>query len=92
KHPVDAKQIQRLLDGVVLDDDPKSVKAAACEQVDSHVLDLTLTEGKYHQVKRMIAAVSNRVEGLHRRRIGGMELPAELEPGQWRWLTADELE
>lgn len=92
KHPVDAKQIQRLLDGVVLDDDPKPVKAAACEQVDSHVLDLTLTEGKYHQVKRMIAAVSNRVEGLHRRRIGGLELPTELEPGQWRWLTADELE
>ena len=92
KHPVDAKQIQRLLDGVVLDDDPKPVKAAACEQVDSHVLDLTLTEGKYHQVKRMIAAVSTRVEGLHRRRIGGMELPADLEPGQWRWLTAHELE
>ena len=92
KHPVDDKQIQKLLAGVVLDDDPKPVKAAACEQIDSHVLDLTLTEGKYHQVKRMIAAVSNRVEGLHRRKIGGLELPEDLAPGQWRWLTVDELE
>ena len=91
KHPVDAKQIQRLLDGVVLDDDPKPVKAAACEQVDSHVLDLTLTEGKYHQVKRMVAAVGNRVEGLHRSRIGTLDLPADLEPGKWRWLSTDEL-
>ncbi|MEG1065175.1 MAG: 16S rRNA pseudouridine(516) synthase, partial [Comamonas sp.] len=55
-------------------------------------LDLTLTEGKYHQVKRMLAAVGNRVEGLHRWRIGGLVLPADLAPGEWRWLTADELE
>ena len=92
KHPVDAKQVQNLLDGVVLDDDPKPVKAAACELIDTHVLDLTLTEGKYHQVKRMLAAVGNRVEGLHRWRIGGLVLPADLAPGQWRWLTADALE
>ena len=92
KHPVDAKQIQRLLDGVVLDDDPKPVKAAACEQVDSHVLDLTLTEGKYHQVKRMLAAVSNRVEGLHRWKIGSLALPEDMKPGEWRWLSAQDLE
>lgn len=92
KHPVDAKQVQRLLDGVVLDDDPKPVKAAACELVDAHVLDLTLTEGKYHQVKRMLAAVGNRVEGLHRWKMGGLVLPTDVQPGQWRWLTADELE
>ena len=90
KHPVDAKQIQRLLDGVVLDDDPKPVKAAACEQVDSHVLDLTLTEGKYHQVKRMVAAVGNRVEGLHRSTFGDLVLTDDLPPGQWRWLTENE--
>lgn len=91
KHPVDDKQVQRLLDGVVLDDDPKPVKAAACEQVDSHVLDLTLTEGKYHQVKRMLAAAGNRVEGLHRWKMGGLVLPVDLAPGQWRWLTPEEL-
>ena len=55
-------------------------------------LRLTLTEGKYHQVKRMVAAVSNRVEGLHRSRIGALELPDDLKPGQWRWLRAVDLE
>jgi 16S rRNA pseudouridine516 synthase len=50
-----------------------------------------LTEGKYHQVKRMIAAAGNRVEGLHRFRIGELELPADLSPGQWRWLTDADL-
>lgn len=96
KHPLTENQVQRLLDGVVLDDDPKPVRAAACSIVDAggealH-LQLTLTEGKYHQVKRMVAAVGNRVEGLHRSRIGDLELPADLAPGQWRWLGAEDLE
>lgn len=89
--PVDARQIERLLAGVVLDDDPKPVRAAACEATGGFSLRLTLTEGKYHQVKRMVAAVGNRVTGLHRSRIGGLELPADLAPGQWRWLTAADL-
>ncbi len=91
KHPVDASQVSRLLAGVVLDDDPKPVRAAACEVCGSHRLDLTLTEGKYHQVKRMIAAVGNRVEGLHRSRIGGYELPDDLPLGGWKWLSEAEL-
>lgn len=92
KHSITAAMVQKLLDGVVLDDDPKPVRAAACEAVDEHLLRLTLTEGKYHQVKRMVAAVSNRVESLHRARIGGLDLPADLAPGQWRWLRAADLE
>jgi 16S rRNA pseudouridine516 synthase len=91
KHPLDARQISRLLEGVVLDDDPRPVKAQACEAVDELHLRLTLTEGKYHQVKRMVAAVSNRVEALHRSSIGSLVLSPELKPGQWRWLTADEV-
>jgi 16S rRNA pseudouridine516 synthase len=91
KHPLDARQVQRLLEGVVLDDDPKPVRAAACEAVGEFDLRLTLTEGKYHQVKRMLAAVSNRVEGLHRSQIGAWALPADLAPGQWRWLTESDL-
>ena len=91
RHPLDASQIGRLLGGVVLDDDPKPVAAADALAVGDHHLRLTLTEGKYHQVKRMVAAVGNRVEGLHRSRIGGLSLPAELAPGQWRWLTSDDL-
>ena len=91
KHPLDDSQVQKLLDGVVLDDDPKPVRAATCEAVSSHHLRLTLTEGKYHQVKRMVAAVSNRVEGLHRSQIGGLKLPDDLAPGQWRWLSEADL-
>jgi 16S rRNA pseudouridine516 synthase len=91
KHDLDDRQVARLLEGVVLDDDPAPVRAAACEAVGERHLRLTLTEGKYHQVKRMIAAVGNRVETLHRSRIGGLALPADLAPGQWRWLTATDL-
>ena len=92
KHPIDEKQVQKLLAGVVLDDDPKPVKAAAAVKVSEHHLQLTLTEGKYHQVKRMLAAVGNRVEGLHRSKIGNFELPVDLLPGQWRWLSTLDLE
>jgi 16S rRNA pseudouridine516 synthase len=91
KHPIDGAQVTKLLTGVVLDDDPKPVRAAACEAVTSHHLRLTLTEGKYHQVKRMLAAVSNRVEALQRSRIGGLRLPDDLAPGQWRWLNQADL-
>ncbi|WBY04041.1 16S rRNA pseudouridine(516) synthase [Ramlibacter tataouinensis] len=92
RHPIEDAMVQRLRDGVVLDDDPRPVRAAACERLDSHRLQLTLTEGKYHQVKRMVAAAGNRVEQLHRSRIGGLELPTDLAPGQWQWLAAADLE
>lgn len=92
RHPVTRAMVDQLLAGVVLDDDPSPVRAAACEVTGEHSLSLTLTEGKYHQVKRMVAAVGNRVEGLHRSRIGGLTLPADLAPGQWRWLTPEDLE
>jgi 16S rRNA pseudouridine516 synthase len=92
RHPVDESQVTRLRAGVVLDDDPRPVRAAACEITSERALALTLTEGKYHQVKRMVAAVGNRVEGLHRARIGRLQLPADLKPGDWRWLSPGDLE
>ncbi len=92
KHAVTQAMVDKLLAGVVLEDDPKPVKAAACEIIAENVLDLTLTEGKYHQVKRMLAAVGNRVEGLHRWKIGSMALPEDMKPGQWCWLSAQDLE
>ncbi len=92
KHPVDDAQVQKLLAGVVLDDDPKPVRAAACEATGPLQLRLTLTEGKYHQVKRMVAAVGNRVEALHRSQIGALTLSDDLAPGQWRWLAPAEVE
>jgi 16S rRNA pseudouridine516 synthase len=91
KHPIDQQQVDRLLAGVVLDDDPKPVRAAACEATSECQLRLTLTEGKYHQVKRMLAAVGNRVDGLHRSQIGSFRLPQDLAPGQWRLLSPDDL-
>lgn len=91
KHAVDADQLSRLLSGVVLDDSPVPVKAAAARLVEPCHLQMTLTEGKYHQVKRMLAAVGNRVERLHRSKIGSIELNAELPERSWRWLTSDEV-
>jgi 16S rRNA pseudouridine516 synthase len=89
--PVDARQVARLLEGVVLDDSPKPVRAAACEATGNNALRLTLTEGKYHQVKRMLAAVGNRVVALHRSRIGNLSLPDTLAPGERQWLDAAQL-
>ncbi len=91
KHPVDAAQVAQLLAGVTLLDDPAPVRAAGAEATGEradglHGLRLVLTEGKYHQVKRMVAAAGNRVEALHRSAFGALELPAGLAPGQWRWL------
>ncbi|MFZ4551448.1 MAG: pseudouridine synthase [Aquabacterium sp.] len=89
KHPVAPAMCQKLLSGVVLDDDPLPVKADAAEIVgegESTHLRLTLLQGKYHQVKRMVAAVSNRVEALHRSQIGRLTLPEDMAPGQWRWI------
>jgi len=91
KHPIDTQQVDRLRTGVVLDDSPVPVRAAAALAVGNHLLHLTLTEGKYHQVKRMLAAVGNRVDGLHRASIGDLRLDTELPSGHWRWLTDDEV-
>jgi 16S rRNA pseudouridine516 synthase len=90
-HPCSAEQVARLCAGVVLDDDPKPVAAAAAELVASNHVRLTLTEGKYHQVKRMLAAVGNRVASLHRSQMGEITL-GDLPSGQWRWLSAAEVQ
>jgi 16S rRNA pseudouridine516 synthase len=84
--PVDAQQVERLLAGVVLDDDPKPVRAEGCEITGPQALRMTLVQGKYHQVKRMVAAVGNHVVGLHRSEFGHLQLPADLAPGQWMWV------
>jgi len=87
--PVTAAQIEQLLAGVVLHDDPLPVRAAACVAAGERELLLTLTEGKYHQVKRMVAAAGNHVATLQRTAFGALQLPADLAPGQWRWVDRD---
>ena len=89
--PVSDAMLDALRSGVQLNDEPAPIAALACEKVDDHVLRLTLAEGKYHQVKRMIGATGNRVDHLHREAIGSHVLPGTLLPGSWRWLDADDL-
>ena len=93
KHELADDVTARLLAGVVLDDDPQAVRALAVEPLRGEsgpAMRLTIGEGRYHQVKRMVAAVGNRVEALHRLQMGTLELEPSLEPGQWRWLTPQE--
>jgi 16S rRNA pseudouridine516 synthase len=86
KHAITDEQIAALLNGVMLNDETEPVAAAAAERLDEHMLKLTLTGGKYHQVKRMVAASGNRVEALHRESVGPYVLPQDLAQGEWRWL------
>jgi 16S rRNA pseudouridine516 synthase len=88
KHPVDAGQVERLRAGVLLHDENETVRPAACEATGAQALRLTLTEGKYHQVKRMVAAAGNRVEGLERSAFGPIRLDG-LAAGAWRWADPD---
>jgi 16S rRNA pseudouridine516 synthase len=92
KHPVDQVQIDHILNGVQLVDEDAPIAALACTKISDHVIHMTLAEGKYHQVKRMVAAISNRVEGLKRIQIGELKLPEDLAVGAWRWLTPADLE
>ncbi len=91
KHPVDAAQMAALTSGVRLRDEPAPLAALACEPVSERVIRLTLAEGKYHQVKRMVAAAGNRVESLQRIAVGGLALPEDLAEGEWRWLEEEDL-
>jgi len=92
KHPVDAAQIRQLLQGVQLKDEKEgeTVAAAAVVSLSENVIALTLTQGKYHQVKRMLAAVGNRCERLQRVSIGPVSL-GEIGLGDWRHLTDEEV-
>lgn len=91
KHPVSDEQIQHILKGVQLIDEDAPIAALACTRVSEHVIRMTLAEGKYHQVKRMVAAISNRVEALKRTQIGELKLPDDLAVGEWRWLSESDM-
>nr|MBL8454692.1 16S rRNA pseudouridine(516) synthase [Zoogloeaceae bacterium] len=62
-----------------------------CSRDGDRLLSLTVTEGKYHQVKRMLVAAGGNVDRLHRHRVGGLELPDDLPEGAWRWLEPADL-
>ena len=91
KHPIMEANIHALLGGVKLIDEDETIAALDVKQISERVIHMTLAEGKYHQVKRMIAAISNRVEGLKRIQIGDLTLPEDLKVGQWRWLSEGDM-
>ncbi|WP_395443628.1 pseudouridine synthase [Caulobacter sp. UC70_42] len=77
---------------LMLEGEEKPLLPAQLDVVDGKTARLTITEGRYHQVRRMFAAVGNHVVTLHRERIGGLTLPADLDPGRYRILPANEAE
>lgn len=88
KHPVSESIVQRLEQGVLLVDEKMPLMATNVAKKSDNVLEMTITSGKYHQVKRMIAAAGNRVEALERISFGKLALPADLESGKWRWVSS----
>jgi 16S rRNA pseudouridine516 synthase len=91
RHPLDDAQLAALREGVLLHGEAKPIAAVAARARGEHALELTVLEGKYHQVKRMVAAAGNRVEALHRERVGGLALPETLAEGAWQWLDEADL-
>ena len=77
---------------LMLEGEDKPLLPAELAVIDETHARLTITEGRYHQVRRMFAAVGNHVNALHRERIGGLILPEDLKPGQYRILSADQAE
>ncbi|MEI2433090.1 16S rRNA pseudouridine(516) synthase [Lysobacter yananisis] len=76
---------------LMLESEKTPLAPALLETLEPRRARLTLTEGRYHQVRRMFAAVGNHVEALHRARIGGLSLQ-DLPSGQWRALDSTDLE
>lgn len=77
--------------GLMLENEEKPLLPAQFEVLSPREGLLTIHEGRYHQVRRMFAAIGNHVEALHRDRIGGLSLPEDLAAGQWRLLGPEEL-
>jgi len=89
-NPITPEQIRLLEQGVELRNDG-IFKASNIKQTSSNQLSLAIHQGVYHQVKRMLAAVGNKVEKLHRSKIGELELPM-LAEGEWTYLDQTQIE
>ena len=90
--PLCAEAEARFAEGIMLDGEAHPTLPAVVERVSPTLARLTIQEGKYHQVRRMFAALGNHVEQLHRERIGPLQLDDDLAPGESRFLTAAEVE
>lgn len=85
--PVTPELVAKLLGGVKLHDEPAPLAALTCKMLDAYQLEIVLEQGKYHQVKRMLAAAGNHCAALCRSEIGGLKLETlELAEGEWCYL------
>jgi 16S rRNA pseudouridine516 synthase len=89
--PVEDCAVQLFAQGIQLRNEINLTRPAKLEIIAPHEVVVTLSEGKYHQVKRMFAALENKVVELHREAIGHIELDKDLAPGEWRYLTDEEI-
>jgi 16S rRNA pseudouridine516 synthase len=83
--------LERIRNGILLRGEARPTAPARVERLGDTLVRLSITEGRYHQVKRLFAAVGNRVSALHRESIGDLQLDTTLEPGAYRPLTANEV-
>jgi len=88
--PLEADAEERLQQGLILRGEKRPTRPATLQRLDAARVRITVTEGRYHQVRRMFAALGNHVIALHRERVGGLVLDEELQPGQWRELSPAE--
>ena len=89
RDPIAEDAAMRLGAGIQLQGEDRLTLPAKLQVLNQRQVLLTITEGKFHQVKRMFAAIGNRVESLHREKIGDVSL--DLKLGEWRYLTVDEV-
>ena len=82
---------KKLEAGIALEGETRRCLPATMQVIDDHHIQLSISEGKYHQVKRMITSLGNEVVSLHRLQIGGIALDPDLEPGDYRPLTEEEI-
>ncbi len=90
--PVTPELVEQLRSGVKLHDEPTPLAAVSCRMIDSHQIEIVLEQGKYHQVKRMLAAAENHCVALHRAQIGELKLTdLDLAGGEWCYLNEAQL-
>ncbi len=89
--PIPESAVQQFEQGLMLINEKVKTKPAQLTLTGSHSAEVILTEGRYHQVKRMFAAIGNKVTALHRVSVGTIVLDEFLEPGEYRYLTEEEV-
>ena len=91
KFPVSEQDATRVENGLVLEDGYVTLPAKIVLDAEGDRGYITLTEGKYHQIKRMLESIDNRITYLERVRFGPLTLDPALARGEWRYLTDDEI-